>query len=57
MENDKKPKKYLICTDDTVIIVREMTFAQAMKEARTFETAFTGLNVYICEVICNAAEV
>lgn len=57
MENDKKPKKYLICTDDTVIIVREMTFAQAMKEARTFETAFIGLNVYICEVIVNAAEV
>lgn len=57
MENDKKSKKYLICTDDTVIIIREMTFAQAMKEARTFEKAFIGLNVYICEVICNAAEV
>lgn len=57
MENDKKPKKYLICTDDTVVIVREMTFAQAMKEARTFEKAFIGLNVYVCEVIVNAAEV
>ena len=57
MENDKKPKKYLICTDDTVVILREMTFAQAMKEARTFEKAFIGLNVYVCEVIVNAAEV
>ena len=57
MENDRKPKKYLLCTDDTIIIKREMTFAQAMKEARTFEKAFTGLNVYICEVIVNAAEV
>lgn len=57
MENDNKQKKYAICTDDTVIIIREMTFAQAMKEARTFETAFVGLNVYICEVIVNAAEV
>lgn len=57
MSEAKEKEEYLICTDDTVIEMGIKTFAKALEEARNFEKAFLGLNVYVCKVICDASRV
>lgn len=57
MPKPKNEQDYILCTDDTVIMRSRMTFAKALKEARSLEKTFLGLHIYICEVVADAAEV
>lgn len=57
MPKPKNEQDYIICSDDTVIMRSKMTFAKALKEAKSLQKTFLGLRIYVCEVVADVEEI